>query len=111
MVFFVSNFGVSVKVRFFCFAGAPTCSQATADLVFVVDSSGSIRDKGFENWDTILTFVSDLVTALPVGENGVRIGMVVFSNNARNEFYLNSDYDMNSLITRITNARYLFILS
>ncbi len=86
-------------------AGAPRCSAAAADIVFVVDSSGSIRDKGFENWDIMLNFVADIVAALPIGRDAVRIGMVVYSNDARNEFFLDTDFNQNSIINRITNAR------
>ena len=96
---------VSITFANGTFTGAPVCSQATADIVFVVDSSGSIRDKGFENWDIVLEFISDIVGALPIGENGVRVGMVVFSNNAENGFYLNDYYDKSSLINQIINSR------
>ena len=70
------------------------CEQFIVDLVFVVDSSGSIRDNNpadgsFDNWALILQYVYDVVDFLDIGENANRIGLVAYSQNAVNIFYLN----------------------
>ena len=64
------------------------------DLVFVVDSSGSIRDNNpddgsFDNWELILEYIYDVVDVLQIGENFNRVGLVAYSYDARNIIYLN----------------------
>ena len=58
------------------------CQEGRADLVFVVDSSGSIRegnpvDNSYDNWQLMLDFMSDLVARIPIGPNNFQIGVVV----------------------------------
>ena len=57
------------------------CTGAQGDLVFVIDSSGSIRDANpsdgsYDNWNLILNFLTDFVDRLPVGTDDYRIGLV-----------------------------------
>lgn len=82
------------------------CSQQKADIVFVVDASGSIKDMGAGNWDLILQFIRHLADSLNIGTDGVRIGLVVFSLHAENHFYLNQYFDKPSLDTAILNTPY-----
>ena len=53
--------------------------------MFVLDSSGSI---GLGNFQTVLTFASNVVEYFDVGKNKVRVGVVVFSASAHVEFDL-----------------------
>lgn len=63
-----------------------TCNTARADLVFVLDSSGSIRDanpadESYDNWNLVLQFMANFVDRLPVDQSGstlanVRVGLV-----------------------------------
>ena len=45
------------------------------DVVFVVDSSGSIREKNVpgegDNWEKLLSFLVDVVDRLDIGEDKV----------------------------------------
>jgi len=121
-----------------------TCEKL--DLVFVIDSSGSIRATfqtaeeieaqlmedptfvffkatqpamfntilaqmiaagGDDHWLEMLDFVKGIVGGLEIGSNKVRVGMVVFSNDYKHEFYL-SDYSTQAeVLAAIDGATYL----
>ena len=76
------------------------CSSVSADLVFVLDNSGSIRDTNpddgsYDNFELLLNFVVDIIDVLDIGGGGdvlqdTRVGLVEFSDSARNVFYLNT---------------------
>ena len=60
--------GAATK-RFFTypfFSG--NCSGAVADIVFIMDESGSVR---YSNFQTMKSFVYDLVNSFPIGQNEV----------------------------------------
>ena len=61
------------------------CS-ALADIVFILDVSGSIREKRFR---LVQEFVIDVVNELEVHQDRTRIGLVKFSTDIAVEFYLN----------------------
>ncbi|ELU05673.1 hypothetical protein CAPTEDRAFT_217523 [Capitella teleta] len=81
------------------------CKQQ-ADIAFVVDSSGSIKDGDPNNWDRIKTFIRNIVEKLDIGEDMTRIGAVVFSNIGKVEFNLNKYYDKNSVVNAILDMQY-----
>ncbi|XP_060103695.1 collagen alpha-6(VI) chain-like [Heteronotia binoei] len=62
------------------------CKEMKADIMFLVDSSGSI---GYANFNKMKNFMSDLVNKSDIGLDQVRIGVVQFSGNAKEEFPLN----------------------
>ena len=77
------------------FFSITACANYQADLVFVVDSSGSIRDQNpadnsYDNWNLILEYVYDVVALMPIGSNNVRVGLVVYSQYGINAFRLNT---------------------
>lgn len=55
------------------------------ELVFVIDSSESV---GPENFEIVKDFVTALVDRVTVGRNATRIGLVIYSLEARLEFGL-----------------------
>jgi len=64
------------------------CETAT-ELIFLVDSSGSVGQANVKNTGT---FLKDVVSQLPVGEHKTRVGVVQFSgmdenDGADNKFY------------------------
>ncbi|XP_061405398.1 collagen alpha-1(XII) chain-like [Lethenteron reissneri] len=62
------------------------CSpDLVVDLVFIVDGSWSI---GNPNFQRIRTFLRAFATALPVGLDKVRIGLIQYGTDAREEFPL-----------------------
>lgn len=90
-----------------------TGCDSVADIFFVVDSSGSIRDKNppdgsRDNWQLILDFVANVVERFRVGAGStdVRIGFIKYSNNAEIVFYLDTYQDKNSIISAVRNVRY-----
>ena len=67
---------------------SPSVCTEAADLVFILDTSGSVK----EEWTRSLRFARNLVDLLPVGKNNVRVGAVAYSNYAYRQFSLNTDY-------------------
>lgn len=59
------------------------------DVVFVLDTSGSIPEEDFQR---ILNFVRELASRLDVESQNARIGVVTFSDDPYPIFYLNT-YD------------------
>jgi von Willebrand factor type A domain len=58
-----------------------TLTVCVADIVFVIDNSGSIRDNdppGGNNWQLTLNFIKSLVQLLDVGPDKIRIAVVDF---------------------------------
>lgn len=79
--------------------------------MFVVDSSGSIRDnnpedESYDNWELMLDFVVTIVEDLDIGSDKTRVGMVRYSNFASNIFYLDSYFDKQELIDAILSVSY-----
>lgn len=77
------------------------------DLVFILDSSGSINDRGSMNWQLILDFVNNVIANLEVSQWTTRVGLVRFSNDANVEFYLDSYYDKVAMLNRINSTSYI----
>ncbi|KAK7501883.1 hypothetical protein BaRGS_00006969, partial [Batillaria attramentaria] len=83
----------------FLTANASSCLDgAEVDIVFVLDSSGSVTQAGF---DLLLTFVKNMVQNFNIGSNAIRVGVEKFSGAANTEFDLNSHYDKNSMVSEI----------
>ena len=61
------------------------CTSPTADVVFVVDGSGSI---GSSNFREVKSFIGSVVDAFDISSTKVRVALIQFSNNAVVEFNL-----------------------
>lgn len=73
-----------------------------ADIMFLVDSSGSI---GSENFETMKTFMKNLLTKIEIGADKAQIGVVQFSNYNKEEFQLNQYFttkDISAVIDRMS---------
>lgn len=77
------------------------CSQA--DIVFVLDSSGSI---GIEHWGSVLSFFKYVVEQIPVGFYNTRFGSVTFGNEATIDFQLNTYNTSEEILRAIDRIRY-----
>jgi len=84
-------------------SGETSC-HAKADIVFVVDSSGSINEHDKGNWQRVKNFAKSIVGKLDVGEDRVRVGMVEFGNRGHVQFYLNSHYDIPAITEDIDRS-------
>jgi Mg-chelatase subunit ChlD len=73
------------------------------DVVFVLDRSGSIE---LRNFDTIKRFLVELVDELDVEGGLVRIGVLVFSDNATVEFPLGTHSNRGAVINAINAITY-----
>jgi uncharacterized protein YegL len=85
------------------------CTGFRADVVFILDSSGSIRDAGFGNWQLVLDFVNDVIEKLSIGQDQTRVGLVYYSNDARNAFFLREYTDKRSLQAAVNRVESLYI--
>ena len=60
------------------------CSTFTAcyaDIAFVIDNSGSIRENslpGVDNWRLILEFVKSIIEFFTIGQDATRIAVIDF---------------------------------
>ncbi|CAC5396105.1 COL6A [Mytilus coruscus] len=57
------------------------------DIVFVLDSSGSV---GTSNWKSMLKFVQDVINIFTIGKNYVQVGVDIYANSASTRIRLNS---------------------
>ena len=65
----------------------PFAACATkADIVFVLDSSGSIEERNFYK---MKSFVSSIIADMDLENDQSRVGCLIFSNNAHLQFHLN----------------------
>ena len=64
-----------------------TACDGRADVVFVVDSSGSIRENRFA---MLMDYVRNVTKLLEVSPDRTRVGLVTFSDRATTEFNLNT---------------------
>uniref|UniRef100_H2MR52 Collagen type VI alpha 6 chain n=1 Tax=Oryzias latipes TaxID=8090 RepID=H2MR52_ORYLA len=90
-VFFVDNFaaleGLYKNIsKELCNSTKPVCEKQQADLVFLVDQSGSIQTG---DYDLMKNFTTELVKSFSIGQKLVRVGLAQFSSSFQHEFYLN----------------------
>lgn len=77
------------------------CNQT--DIVFVLDSSGSI---GFGHWGQVLEFFKFVVSNVPVGFYATRFGSVTYGNEATVDFYLNTYNTSKDIMAAIDRIPY-----
>jgi hypothetical protein len=77
------------------------------DLAFIVDSSGSIEDAAKGNWNLVLDFIATVVAQYQIGENDVRVSMVVYSTKGEIKFYLDQYYNKTVLLKTIRETHYV----
>ena len=69
-----------------------------ADIVFVLDSSGSI---GLDNWMKVLNFTKSVASGFQLGSDSVQIGVITYANKARIQFYLNTYNNSQNIMSAI----------
>ncbi|XP_058249736.1 collagen alpha-6(VI) chain-like isoform X2 [Hemibagrus wyckioides] len=80
------------------------CKANLADIVFLVDSSGSIGDAEFMKLKKFLhTFIMDL----DINPDKIRVGLAQFSNEPHREFLLGEYADKNDLLEKVDKLTYL----
>ena len=90
----------------------PTLAAATptqklcggqADLVFLLDKSGSV---GQANFDKMLQFVRNVANDFEIGPNDVQVGVDTFSTGFDHEFKLNANNDKTKLQQAVSSISY-----
>ena len=66
--------------------------------MFILDASGSV---GSSNFQTMKTFVRDLVNEFDIGSSKVRVGVQKYSSGTNTEFHLNQYYDRNTVKSKV----------
>ncbi|KAK6187377.1 hypothetical protein SNE40_005423 [Patella caerulea] len=84
--------------------GAKDCGL-TADVVFLIDDSGSIWKPNFAKQ---LQFVANLVSTFDIGVNKTQVGAVTFSLGYHKEFLLNTHTDKKSVLKGIRDIQYSY---
>ncbi|KAM9201533.1 matrilin-3 [Dugong dugon] len=82
--------------------GAGVCKSRPLDLVFIIDSSRSVRPLEFTK---VKTFVSQIIDTLDIGEADTRVAVVNYASTVKIEFNLQAYSDKQSLkraVARIT---------
>lgn len=77
------------------------CRSRPLDLVFIIDSSRSVRPGEFEK---VKIFLADMVDTLDVGTDATRVAVVNYASTVKIEFLLKNHFnkpDMKKAITRI----------
>ncbi|XP_019512744.1 PREDICTED: matrilin-3 isoform X1 [Hipposideros armiger] len=78
------------------------CKSRPLDLVFIIDSSRSVRPSEFTK---VKTFVSRIIDTLDIGEANTRVAVVNYASTVKIEFQLQTHSDKQSLkkaVGRIT---------
>ena len=91
-----------LKNNLFILSAATQCEQE--DIVFLVDSSGSIQRN---NWDTIKDFIKNIVRDYTIGPSNVRVGLAIFGNDVELMFQLNAYSTQYEILNAIDQIPYL----
>uniref|UniRef100_A0A668UU60 VWFA domain-containing protein n=1 Tax=Oreochromis aureus TaxID=47969 RepID=A0A668UU60_OREAU len=77
---------------------AQKCKTGPVDLVFLIDSSRSVRPHEFE---TMRKFMIDIINTLDIGLNATRVGVVQYSSQVRTEFTLKTHGRLSNIVKAI----------
>ncbi|KAL8606431.1 hypothetical protein ACOMHN_060336 [Nucella lapillus] len=78
-------------------------SGSTAEVVFVLDLSSSVGDRNFRD---LMTFVKDMVRALPVGKDRVRVGVVPYNTDVFQSFGLRQHSTTEEILHAVDQIRF-----
>uniref|UniRef100_A0A3Q3M2D0 Matrilin 4 n=1 Tax=Mastacembelus armatus TaxID=205130 RepID=A0A3Q3M2D0_9TELE len=78
--------------------GQSKCKSGPVDLVFLIDSSRSVRPHEFE---TMRKFMIDILNTLDIGPNATRVGVVQYSSQVRSEFSLKTHSTLDTMVKSI----------
>uniref|UniRef100_A0A3B3YFB3 VWFA domain-containing protein n=1 Tax=Poecilia mexicana TaxID=48701 RepID=A0A3B3YFB3_9TELE len=82
-----------------------SCQNATlGDIVFLVDSSGSI---GEENIRIIRTFLRNVIQNLDIGPDKVQVGLAVYGDRPKKEFLLKDHMDRTAVLDAVEQIAFL----
>ncbi|XP_061678535.1 cartilage matrix protein isoform X3 [Syngnathoides biaculeatus] len=82
-------------------AAAGLCKTRPTDLVFIVDSSRSVRPSEFEQ---VKVFLAKVIEGLDVGPNATRVGVVNYASRVKNEVSLKTHRTKAGLVKAVTRV-------
>ena len=78
--------------------------QCPADIIFVLDESGSIR---LANYNLMKSFVSQLVSRMDIDSGNTRVALVTFGTNVRSHFNFTTYTTVASVQAAVSRLSYL----
>uniref|UniRef100_A0A8C8DUF6 Matrilin-1 n=1 Tax=Oryzias sinensis TaxID=183150 RepID=A0A8C8DUF6_9TELE len=78
---------------------AGLCKTRPTDLVFIIDSSRSVRPSEFEQ---VKVFLAKVIEGLEVGPNATRVGVVNYASRVKNEVSLKTHRSKPALVKAVT---------
>ncbi|KAG7274209.1 hypothetical protein CRUP_007646 [Coryphaenoides rupestris] len=105
--FFVNNFDALKTIKddiITDICSADACKDIPGDLLFLIDSSGSIRQ---EDYQKMKDFIKSMIGKSQVGQDMVHVGVIQFSTTLTLEFPLNSFFDRSKMWKAIDNMQQL----
>ncbi|XP_078580606.1 uncharacterized protein LOC144864418 isoform X3 [Branchiostoma floridae x Branchiostoma japonicum] len=85
---------------------APVCANLAypgADLVFLLDGSGSI---GTDNFQLVKAFTKEVIRNFAISPTATRVGLLQYSDTIDNEFFMNEYNTRDELYTAVDNVVY-----
>ena len=82
------------------------CRDRPIDLVVVIDSSGSIAERGI-NFQSMLEIVKLVVEGLVIGQDATRVGAVYYSNLPSVSFLLNTYTTTSGIVDRVVKTPFV----
>ncbi|XP_052006790.1 collagen alpha-6(VI) chain isoform X2 [Xyrauchen texanus] len=77
--------------------------DAVADIVFIVDQSGSIGSKNFQ---LVRNFLENTISGLDMGKGKIQVAVILYSNIPRADVYLNTFNDKTDILRYISSMSY-----
>ncbi len=84
---------------FSLFPAAGLCSTKPTDVVFIIDSSRSVRPSEFEQ---VKVFITKVIDGLTVGPDATRVGVVNYASRVKNEVSLKSHKTKAALVKAVS---------
>ncbi|TRZ01129.1 hypothetical protein DNTS_007854 [Danionella cerebrum] len=89
----------SVDPRNAAAMAAGLCKTKPADVVFIIDSSRSVRPSEFEQ---VKVFMTKVIEGLTVGQDAIRVGVVNYASRVKNEVSLKSHKTKAALVKAVS---------
>lgn len=87
-------------LMFLCNCSSAACKDIPGDLLFLIDSSGSIYPSDFQK---MKDFMKSVISKSVIGQNEVHVGVMQFSSQQRLEFPLNRYYSKGDMTNAIND--------
>lgn len=81
---------------------AGLCRTKPTDLVFIIDSSRSVRPSEFEQ---VKVFVSQVIESLSIGPNATRVGVVNYASTVNPEFTLSAHRNKAAVLRAVSQIK------